>query len=371
MLLQIGLVDNLASNPIITIVIFYLPFIGLMLYGQKFQSWMILTEVARSLNRMKAMKERGRQEMIDYVNQVAKPATDPSERLDQMLEHFTILPVDLDPSGIVKKMEHILTVRDERVKAETKRLAPIDDPVKMSAAENIMEVATVLNLMYKIIRHFYLLGKRNGSLYVVIQLQMIMPILLQEADALINALNALKKVQPLGDGVGAMVAGKLMLEKEKKIIAKDTVLAETEYHGRQLYLIKAEGPGGMVGRPGEAVEKLVTEVSKPINAIFMIDAALKLEGETTGDIAEGIGAAIGGIGVDRFRIEEVASGHNIPLYAIVVKESLIEAISVMKKEIAETADKVLVIVDKLIEERTNKGDRVLLVGVGNTLGIGQ
>ena len=84
-----------------------------------------------------------------------------------------------------------------------------------------------------------------------------------------------------------------------------------------------------------------------------------------------LGAAIGGIGVDKFRIEEVASGHNIPLYAIVVKESLIEAISVMKKEIAETVDKVLVIVDKLIEERTNEGDRVLLVGVGNTLGVGQ
>ena len=161
------------------------------------------------------------------------------------------------------------------------------------------------------------------------------------------------------------------MEKEKKIIAKDTVLAETEYHGRQLYLIKAEGPGGTVGRPGEAVEKLITEVGKPINAIFMIDAALKLEGETTGDIAEGIGAAIGGIGVDKFRIEEVASGHNMPRYASGVKESLIEASSVMKKEIAETVDKVLVIVDKLIEERTNEGDRVLLVGVGNTLGVGQ
>ena len=36
--------------------------------------------------------------------------------------------------------------------------------------------------------------------------------------------------------------------------------------------------------------------------IITIDAALKLEGEDTGEVAEGIGAAIGGPGIERYKI---------------------------------------------------------------------
>jgi len=226
-------------------------------------------------------------------------------------------------------------------------------------------------LIYKVVRHFYILGKRTTSLYVLVQLQMIMPIILQEADALMNAIDAVKQAQPLGDGIGAMVIAKMTLDREKKVIAKDTVLAEAEFKGRSLYLIKAEGPAGNVGQPGTAIEKLVSEMGLKANSIIMIDAALKLEGEKTGDIAEGIGAAIGGIGVDRFKIEEVASKSGIPLYAVVIKQSIIDAISVMKKEIAETVDKVSNIIHRIIEEKTSEGDRVIVVGVGNTLGIAQ
>jgi len=109
----------------------------------------------------------------------------------------------------------------------------------------------------------------------------------------------------------------------------------------------------------------------PLNVIIMIDAALKLEGEKTGEIAEGVGAAIGGIGVDKFKIEEVSSTHKVPVYAILVKQSLLEAITVMRKEIAEASDKVQVLVNRVIEEKTKEGDKVLLAGIGNTLGVAQ
>ena len=37
-------------------------------------------------------------------------------------------------------------------------------------------------------------------------------------------------------------------------VAFQTVLSETEYDERKLFLLKAEGPGSTVGRPGDAVE---------------------------------------------------------------------------------------------------------------------
>jgi hypothetical protein len=362
-----GLIDN----PILAILIFYIPFIFLFFYSQRIQTFFILNEVGRSLNRLRVMKDRSRKEAIDFVASTFKPGTDPTERIDQFLEYFTILPVDIDPAGVVKKIEHTVTVRDDRMRAEVRNLAPTADPVQASTTENLLEAATALNFIYKVVRHFYLLGKRTSSLFYLIQLQMIMPIILQEADALMSAIDAFKLAQPIGDGVGAMVAGRLMLEREKKVVARDTVLSEGDYKGRPLYLIKAEGPSGNVGQPGTALEKLVSEMGVAPQAIIMVDAALKLEGEKTGEVAEGIGAAIGGIGVDRFKIEEVATKHGIPLYAVVIKESIVDAISVMRKEVAEAVDKVTSVINRIIEEKTKEGDKVVIVGVGNTLGVAQ
>ena len=59
-----------------------------------------------------------------------------------------------------------------------------------------------------------------------------------------------------------------------------------------------------------------TITEKKIAKIITIDAAAKLEGERTGTIAEGVGVALGGIGVDRTYIENVAVKRKIPLDSI-------------------------------------------------------
>lgn len=367
--LQIG-GDNLTNNPI-GFLIFYLPFLIFVFYGQRIQAFMILGDVSRSLSKLQFMKDKARKETIEHLKATLKPAKDPTERIDQFLEYFTIMPVDLDPNGIVRKIEHLMNVRNERVRNEIKNLGTVQDAVQTSVAENVLEVSSSLNFLYKVVRHYYLLGKRTKSFFILVQVQMIMPIILEMANALTSAMGALKNIQPIGDGVGPMVVGKLLTSRPKVPVARDTVMGESEYNGRKLYVLKAEGPGGTVGEVGTAVEKLIKDMKVNPTAVVMIDAALKLEGEKTGDIAEGIGAAIGGIGVDRFKIEEVASGNNIPLYAVVIKQSIVDAISTMKKEIAEASDKVIGVVYRVIDEKTKPGDTLIIVGVGNTLGVGQ
>ncbi len=350
--------------------IWILPMFFFMFYGQRFQMWMLLNDVSKSVTKLKDMREKARKEAIEYAKSI-NPSLDQTEKIDRFLEYFTIMPVDIDPSGIIKKLQHLVRIRDDRVKAEVRALAPAMDNVTASKMENILEAATILHLIYKVVRHFYLMGKKTTSMFFLIQLQTVMPILLQEAEALNKAIGTFKVGQPIGDGIGSMIVGKLMLNKDKKTIAKETVVSEDQYSGRTIYLMKAEGPAGSVGEPGTAVEKMINEMGVKINSIIMIDAALKLEGEKTGELAEGVGAAIGGIGVDRFQIEEVATRHGIPVYAIIVKQSIFEAITVMKKEIAESIEKVTKSVFNLIDEKTKEGDGVLIIGVGNTLGVGQ
>jgi hypothetical protein len=341
------------------------------IYGQRLQMYLIANDLSRALSRLKIMSDRSRKEAIDYFTNSGKATGDLTQKIDEFLDYVTIMPVDMDPNGIVGKLQHITNTRDDRVRAEVSAIMPNLDTTKISVAENILEIATSLNQIHKIVRHYYLLGKKTKSYMLLFQLQMIMPMVLQEADALVNAVDTFKLGQPVGDGIGPVIASRYMQNLPKQVVGKDTVMTVGEYKGRTLYVLKAEGPMGYVGEPGVAIQKLIEEMKVPLDVIIMVDAALKLEGEKTGEIAEGVGAAIGGIGVDKFKIEEVSSTHKIPVYAILVKQSLLEAITVMRKEIAEASDKVQVLINRVIEEKTKEGDKVLLAGIGNTLGVGQ
>ncbi len=358
--------DN--SNPLMWLV-WILPIFVFMLYGQRIQLQVTSSEINKGLEKLKLYRDDTRKELITYVKNTVRPSSDPTVMLDRYFEYFTIMPVDMDPNGIVQKIKHIMKTREDSTREQVKSLSPNITHVQASQVINILEAVTTLHMMYKMVRHFFLTAKKQNNFPLILPLQMMMPFILEEAEALKAAVSAFKQGQPIGDGIGPMVVGKMMLGTEKKNIALETVLGEKDYEGRKLYLLKAEGPAATVGKPADALEKMISE-NKP-DVIIMVDAALKLEGEDTGSVAQGFGAAIGGIGTERFQIEDIATKNNIPIYAIVIKQSIKEAITLMKKEIANSSDSASSQVYDIIKDTTKAGQRVLVVGVGNTLGVSQ
>lgn len=352
-------------------VLFYIVFFIFIFYGQRIQMYIMIREVEGSLYKLRYIRDEGRKIAIETIKEIGKPQTDPTERVDRFLEYFTISPQSLDPAGVVWKLEHILDVRDTRFKDEVKLMAPAADEIQANNLENTLEAAMALNYIYKVIRHFYLLGKKTLSLYIIMQLQMILPLVMREAEAYASALKAFAYGQPIGDGVGALVAAKLMHGQETRKIAKDCIVATVTIEGRTIYVIKAEGPGGNVGKPGDAIKTVIEENEGKIASIIMIDAALKLEGEEVGEVAEGVGAAIGGPGVDQFKIEETILKYHIPINAIIIKEDIGDAVSPMRKEIFDSVDKAIERIKQVILEKTKEGDKVIIAGVGNSIGIGQ
>jgi hypothetical protein len=55
----------------------------------------------------------------------------------------------------------------------------------------------------------------------------------------------------------------------------------------------------------------------------------------------------------------------------VIKQSIKEAITLMTKDIANQADNVRSQVYEMIHDNTTPGQSVLLIGVGNTIGVPQ
>jgi hypothetical protein len=349
----------------------YLSFILFIFFGQKIQLRMMLWEIDGVVRKLDHMRKRTRSLSLKTVKEIGKAKEDPEPILNTLLEQFVIQPVNMDPAGVVGKLEHIMDVRDSKFKDDVKLIAPEADETQVNNLENLIEAALVLNTIYRIVRHFYLLGKKTSSFYLILQLQMLLPLVMQEAEALVDASKAFAKGIPIGDGIGPYIVSKLMYNKPQKKIEKDVITAKIDIEGRKAIVLKAEGPGGNVGKPGEAIRRIVKANKKSISMIIMIDAALKFEGEPTGEVSEGIGAAIGGIGTERFKIEEEAKRFQIPLYAIIIKESIQEAITPMSKEITESSDEVHERIKTLILRRSKKGDSIIIAGIGNTIGIGQ
>ena len=352
-------------------ILFILIFIVSMFYGQRLQMMVMLREVEGALLKLKMMRDEGRKVAINSIKETGKPPGDPTMQVDRFLEYFAIEPVDIDPSGIVWRLEHLLDVVDTRFKDDVRLMAPQADETQINNLENTLEVALVLNSIYKIIRHFYLLGKKTLSFYTIMQVQMVLPLIMKEAEAYSSGLKAFQLGQPIGDGAGALVAAKLMRDYEKTKIEKDFIVAKVPIEGRTAYVLKAEGPGANVGKPGEAIKQIIEQNEGKISLAIVIDAAGKLEGEKTGEVAEGLGVAIGGPQVDKYKVEETALKYKVPVNAIAIKEDVGDAVSPMRKEIFDAVDSVIDRIKRLIQERTKEGDFVVIAGIGNTIGIGQ
>ena len=365
-----SLFPSIDLSNLVTLVTYGIFFVFIM-YGQRIQFYVAETSVKGSLRKLVAMKETSVKQTTEYFLGVTKNSQGVSDRLGQFLEYVTIPPVSMDPNGLVNKLEHITKTGEGRVRSEVQALLGTDDPLKVSVATNLVEISSTLNIIHKVVRHYYLTSKKTNSFIAIFQLQMVLPQIMEMAGALSKATDTFKMAQPIGDGVGPLLASRLINGAPTQKIAKDTVMAKTEYNGRTLYVMKAEGPMGWVGEPHVGLQRLVEEMSVPLDLIVMVDAAQKFEGEQSGEIAQGVGAAIGGLGVEKFDIEEISARHHIPVYAVLIKQGDVETLTAMRKELGEAVEKAVGMVKHLIDERTKEGDKVLVAGIGNTLGIGQ
>jgi len=356
------------SNPFMMI-IWMLPIILFVFYGQRIQLIITSRDIKKRMSELEQFRNDSRNELINYIKQKLSPNDDPSQKLDRFFDYFTIMPIDIDPNGIIPKIHNLVRSRDDTTRKQVKSMFSEISTLEITKVQNLLEIVTTLQLLHRIVRHLFLTAKKQNNYPLILPLQMMLPFIMEQAEALKDAVPAFKQGQPIGDGIGPLVVGGMMLDTKKQKAEFETVYSESEFNDRKLILLKAEGPYATVGRPGEATEYLVEKL-KP-NIIIMIDAALKLEGEDTGDIAQGFGAAIGGIGTDRFKIEAIATKHDIPIFAIVVRQSVKDAITLMKKEISDQTEKVRNQVYEMINDNSNPNETVLVIGVGNTLGVAQ
>jgi hypothetical protein len=324
----------------------------------------ILMKLERIAEELETMAGESKKFMVGQISKA--PDKKLKDSVANFFEFFIISPVSLDPYGVVKKLDMVIQNEKARFTYFVNQVAPGMDEEKKANTEMGLAGGIELHMIAKIVRHYVEFIKQTKSYQMALIIDMQMPLVERIAKSVSEGTRALARGEPVGDGLGPLVTAGLMDARAKEI-EEDIVMSEVAIEGRKCFVMKAKGPGGRLGRPGKAVEKIVG--SNKIARIITIDAAAKLEGEKTGSIAEGVGVAMGGPGVDRSYIEDVAVKHNIPLDSVIVKMRSEEAIVPMKKEIKDAVPAVIERIKESIR-RTKKGDKIIIVGVGNTSGVG-
>ncbi|MCE4604658.1 MAG: DUF1512 domain-containing protein [Aeropyrum sp.] len=359
-----------AISQLLLVLIFVALFTGA---NQRLQVYLWSRDIRAKLNILEAFAGEARKKTLEYM--ASSGAKEAESTLKRLTDFFVISPVDIEPVDIIRRLEHLVNLRQRRFKEEVAKIMPESDDVVRSKAEVAVEITSALTFISKFVRHLLLTGEKTRNWILIMQLQLLMPLILKMADTYRRALYDFLKGVPIGDSAGPMVALRLAgVDASWERIEEETVYTVKRIDGREVYIVKAEGPGSSVGRPGSATERLIEKLvagGKKPRLLITVDAALKLEGEESGSVAEGVGAAIGDIGPEKIRFERVSVKYGIALRAVAIKMSLEEAILGMNEKIARGVEKAVETVRSMISRESREGDVVVVVGVGNTVGVGQ
>ncbi len=349
------------SDALGSIIWFVVFFVFIILYPRLMLSQMIvkLEESARKLEKMSVDAN------TIVIKKVSKSAPkELKDKIDEFTNFFVVEPSNLDPFGIVKKIDETIRLMENRFTEFADELAGGMDQKNKDEVNYGLRAAIGVRQIAKIVRHNVELAKKFKNLQIAMILQMQLPIIEKIAEGELKGTEAFINGWPIGDSIGPLCATS-MVEKSK-VISEDVVCGETEIEGRKCFVLKATGPGPHLGRIDNAIEAILKK--NKIARVVTIDAAQKMEGEPTGSVAEGIGFAMGGIG-QREMIENTLMAKKIPIDGIVVKVGMVEAIMPMRKSVFDSVDKVKEYV-KRSALRTKKNEKLIIIGVGNSSGIG-
>ncbi|HIQ49903.1 MAG TPA: DUF1512 domain-containing protein [Nanoarchaeota archaeon] len=333
--------------------------------GPRMMLFQVLNVLEKEANEMEMLAKKAEEKVSFAI--LRKKDKKVRQKVSEFLDFFSIYPVDLDPAGIIRKLDHLVKNSEEKVKSFLLNLNPKITKTQEKDLKAALSGAITARQIAKIVRHYVEIVKKYKMLQLALILQMQLPLIKNLLKASVKATEAFINEIPIGDSIGPLVAAKLMKGKAKKFEKEEFIVVETKIAGKKVFVAKALGPGATTGYPGKFLKKFIKR--NKITRIITVDAALKLEGEATGSIAEGVGVAMGGIGVERYEIEEIAVEHGIMLDAIAIKQSHEEALQPMKKEILMSANKVVEKIEEIIR-LANKNEKILIIGVGNTCGVG-
>ncbi len=341
----------------------FLMLIAFFIFFPRIMLFQIMYKMRKSVDKLEENATEAEELFFDSVT--TNPTGDMRDDMDAMKNMVVSPPTGIDPNGLVHKLESILDFSEDKMERFVHDMAG-EDMGEEQKANVTMGFKGVYGSqqIYVMVRHFKELIEDTKNFQLGGMMQMMLPLYEEIAESQKAATEAFVNGVPIGDSVGPMIAASFM-ENEPEEAAEDVIYTEETYEDKDLLVLKSNGPGSRLGKYGDAIDDLVE--NHDIGKIIFVDAGMRFEGEDTGKVVDGTGVLMGGPGVEKFKIEEIASEHNIPLEGFVVKQSGPQASRPMHSKIYDAVPNAI---ERIEDEIVDTDGTVLLVGVGNTVGIG-
>lgn len=350
------------------ILYFALFFLFIFIYP-KMMMKSLIQKLERTAVKFEEMSEETREYMSNELkNDSELSKTEIREKVDNIVDMFTVMPEDTDPSGVMKKIKYMYDIHDNRYRDFISRVSDIeDDTVKSYAAATVH--TTGVNTIAKTVRHMVELMKELKNIQIGMILKMQLPMIEKQIKMLKDSVESFVEEEPVGDSIGPLCAASLMKDSEPEEIAEDHVCAEVEIEGRDVFVLKPNGPAAVLGEVHDAIETICE--NNDIDKIIPIDAKGKMKGEERGKVVEGIGFAMGPRGnAERHWIEDIAVEDDITIESIGIEQDPMEdTVRPMKEEIYEAVPEVRKKVKESIM-RTPEDAKVIIAGIGISVGVG-
>lgn len=347
------------TDPFSMILWFFMFFVFMFLYPRLMLSQMIF-KIEQSARKMEEMSHRANMMTARKVG----TSKDVRHAINEFTDFFVVEPSAIDPFGLVRKIDQTIRSMESRFSEFVNEIARGKSYDEKQQLNYGLRAAIGLRQMAKMVRHFVEMAKKFKNLQIAMILQMQLPIIEKIAESEFKGTEAFLNGLPIGDSIGPVVAASLI--DSSREIAEDIVMGETNIAGRKCFVLKAKGPAPHLGRVDEAMNKIMSK--HKISRIITIDAAQKLEGERSGSVAEGVGFAMGGVG-QREIIENVLLPKKVPIDSIVVKVGIEDAIVPMRKDVYGSTKRVNELINRAVS-RAKKGQKIIIIGVGNSCGVG-
>ncbi|MBW6451417.1 MAG: DUF1512 domain-containing protein [DPANN group archaeon] len=355
---QIGTTKAKSNNSMLS----FLFFIVFFMFYPKIYIWQMTYQLETELKKLEEYAKKSEAIVLKKMNK--KPTKEVKDKLKGFMDFFVSTPVDTDPYGIIDKVDVIINNSERRINKFVNEIAP--NAAKEDKANFNMGLKGAMSTvqLFKIVRHMIILTKKMHNLQFAMILQMQIPMIMKMAKANVKATKAFVDGVPIGDSIGPLVAASFKTKNGEEL-AEDIIVSKETIVKKTVFVMKSKGPGSRLGNYSSAVEKLVKK--EKIKYIITVDASQKLEGEITGSVASGVGIAMSPFGVHKFKIEAVLTKYNMEVDGLIIKQGISEASIPMNEKIYKALEPTRIEVEKLIEESKHK--KILLIGVGNTVGV--
>ncbi|MBN2095715.1 MAG: DUF1512 family protein [Candidatus Aenigmarchaeota archaeon] len=323
----------------------------------------LLESKAKAYDEMVVKSQRMIVKKIGLRTKLTRKEMDDS--IKGMLEYFVVEPEAIEPTGLANKIRQMTNRHDKKLDIYIEEITSgVSEEERKNLSASMMHTIGIHQIS-KIIKHFIEIIRETKNFQYGMLLQIQLPFIDRQVKALYKSIPAFTNGIPVGDCIGPLYAATLIGDNKTTKIAEGTVVATRTINGKEVFILKAEGPAANLGNIDEAIRKIVAK--NKIEKVITVDASGKLEGETTGAVARGVGFAMGPRGAERFFAESYLIEKGIPVDAVIVKMKPEEALMPMPKEVKLALPKVDLAVKQELKEVKK---RAIIAGIGVTIGVG-